>query len=291
VKILFIINPIAGNGTALRAVPEIEKQCRNLHLDFDIQLTRYPGHGSEIAKEMSNRYSIITAVGGDGTVLEVANGLIGSKVPLGIIPLGSGNDLSRGLGIPSTIDGALSNLMKSRPQSIDIGLIGGNCYFLNVASIGFDAEIVKDLEGIRRWIPGKAAYYFSAFHKLLTYRPKTVKLKMDQQERVEKILLLAICNGSYYGGGMKVNPKGSFTDGYLDLILIRPLSKIKFILLFQKFVKGEHLALPYVEHLKCKELEIKSDEELVINGDGEIIASTPAQLSIRHLAIEVIFPA
>lgn len=286
-RVLFILNPVSGKGRSVKTIPYIEDFSKKNGLDYKILQTQYPGHGTILAREgVQDSYDTIVAVGGDGTLLEVANGLAGSSVPLGVVPSGSGNDFSKSLNISDNVENALALLVKGTPRTIDVGILNQKI-FLNVASIGFDAEIVRDIERIRRWIHGKAAYYLSVFVKFLSYRNKMIRFKIDGKEHNTKILLIAIANGKYYGGGMKVNPDGNLCDGLLDIIVIHRVPKYKIPLFFNRFIRGEHLSLPYVETYKCTSIEIESDSNLIINADGEIISSTPAKFEVSRLAMNV----
>lgn len=287
--LLFIVNPAAGKGTALGSIPLIERFCKQCRFKYEIIKTQYKGHATALAKDaLSSSYDAVVAVGGDGTVMEVANGLVGSSIPMGILPTGTGNDLSKSLNIPSKIDQALSIIAYGKPKYID-AISYGNGYFFNVASVGFDAEIARDIQKIKRWISGKAAYYVSAFLKFVTYRHKDVVIEIDDTKISTKILLFAVANGTYYGGGMLVNPKGSIDDGYIDAILITPVPRFKFPFLFWKFVSGKYLDLPYVKTYKCKKVKICSNENLPVNGDGDIITTTPVQFSVSNQGILVFY--
>jgi len=289
-ELLFIINPTAGKGMTVKAIPLIKEYCSKHSLPFRIIETSYAGEATVLAREaVKNNLKGVIAVGGDGTVLETANGLMGSGIPLGILPLGSGNDFARALNIPrgiQSVEKALQILKDGKTSSVDVGLFF-DCAFLNVASIGFDAEIVRDLPKVKRFLKGSAAYVASVFYKFLTYKNKTVTLTIDGQDITTDLFLAAICNGTCYGGGMKVNPNGSPTDGFFDLILIKPVSRYKVPLLLGRFKKGLHLDLPYVSTYRCKEVKVTSNEPLVINADGEAVGETPATFAIRPLSIKV----
>lgn len=288
-KLLFILNPVAGKKQTRDSVPIIKEFCRKRSIACDIVESRSPGDATLIARENAPSYDGIVAIGGDGTVLEVANGLFGTGVPLGILPLGSGNDFARALNIPvgiQNISEALKIIADMSPVQVDAARFNDRIY-LNVASVGFDAEIVRDLPRVRRFIRGSAAYPVSVFVKFLTYKPKDATLIIDGQELKARVFLAAICNGTCYGGGMRVNPEGSVSDGYLDLILIRPVPRYKVPLLLSRFIKGQHLSLPYVSTYRCKEIEIVSNESLVVNVDGECAATTPICFSSAPLSIKV----
>jgi diacylglycerol kinase (ATP) len=288
-KLLFIVNPIAGKGYTVKAVPIIEDFCRNRGIEYSIQLTRGPGDATNIAKDQSRGYSAVIAAGGDGTVLEVANGLTETDIPLGILPLGSGNDFARAMNITvgfSRLEEALSIITGKAPSLVDLARFNGRV-FLNVASVGFDAEIVRGLHQIKRFVKGKAAYLISVFIRLLTYKPKDINLSIDGKCISAKIFLTAVCNGISYGGGLLVNPNGSTTDGMLDVILIKPVPRYMVPFLLFKFAKGKYLDLPFVTTFKCKEVKISSNESLAVNVDGEWPLNTPVSFGLSPLSLKV----
>jgi YegS/Rv2252/BmrU family lipid kinase len=293
-NLLFVVNPVAGKGKTKDAVPLIEKYCRNKEIPYKIAETKRSGDATEIVRrECQAGYTAVVAVGGDGTVLEAANGLVGTDIPLGIIPLGSGNDFSRAMNVPSGLDNierALQIITELPARTVDLARFNGRV-FLNIASIGFDAEIIRDLHQVKKFIKGSTAYPVSVFLKFLTYKPKDVTLLIDGNSVSGKTFLAAVCNGICYGGGMKVNPKGSVTDGYFDVILIKPLPRYKIPFLLLKFIKGEHLNLPYVTTYRCKEVQIQSNggetAPLAINVDGECAMMTPVVFKLMPLSIHV----
>ena len=288
-KLLFIINPVAGKGKTRDAIPIIEHFCRQRGIQYKIRETKGPGDATLIVQEHSTAYSAVIAAGGDGTVLEVTNGLSGKNIPLGILPLGSGNDFARAVKIPigmTQLEKALNIIADTTPQFVDLVSFDGRV-FLNIASIGFDAEIIRDLHKISHFIKGKSAYLISVFLKFITYKPKDVELLLDGRKIITKVFLTAVCNGICYGGGMMVNPNGSITDGLLDVILIKPVPRYKIPFLLLKFIKGKHINLPYVTSYQCKEVHISSKENLAVNVDGENPINTPITLLLKPLSIRI----
>ena len=286
-NLLFIVNPVAGKGLASRSIPQIKEYCSTHSFKCTIMETKYRGHGTALAREFfSSSYDGIVAAGGDGTVREVASALIGSSIPLGILPLGTGNDLARSFNLPKDLLSALSVIANKSPVPVDVGR-SDDFFFLNVASVGLDAEIVRFIAKVKGWLPRKAAYYISALIKFLTYKTKTVRLEIDGKLIKTKVLFIAIANGTHYGGGMKVNPNGSISDGFFDVILVRPVPRYKIPFLMATFASGKHLNLPYVTLYRCKDINIYSDESLVVNGDGDIVATTPVDFSMLKGSIHV----
>lgn len=290
---LFIINPTAGKGMGLKAIPRIEAYLQQHGIPGKIIQTEYPGHATEIAKAWSGSgLKAVVAAGGDGTVMETANGLLGTGIPLGILPLGSGNDFARSIHIPrglTRLGDAFSILQEGSAKPVDVGFFG-DCAFLNVASIGFDSEIIRDLPKVKRFFRGPFAYIASIFLKFLTYKTKRVRLVMDDVEKELELFLAAVCNGRYYGGGLMVNPDGAVDDGFFNLVLVHPLPRYKIPFLLGRFRKGLHVSLPYVEIFQCKTLSVHSMEPLPVNADGELAGKTPASFRLMKHALSVLQP-
>lgn len=269
-KLLFIINPIAGGGKAKGLKCLIEEGMKSNKLGYDIIFTSRPKEATEITEK--NKHRTVIAVGGDGTVNEVARGLMkrGYGV-LGIIPGGTGNDMSKSLNIPNDPTEALNIVIKGQVKNMDIGSINGH-KFLNIASVGFDAEVVKNTDKIKEKLKGKIAYILGVLVTLLGFRKKKVIIKIDDKDYSRKLVLLAVGNGNYYGGGMKILPAADLSDGYLHLCLVRNANNLILLTLFPTIFKGSHVKLKkYVEMFTAKEIRILSNENMDFNFDGEII--------------------
>lgn len=200
-KLLFIINPVAGKGNTRDAIPSIRSFCESNGMECTIIETTKPGEAPQLVRDNCAGYSAVIAVGGDGTVLEVTNGLSETDIPLGVLPLGAGNDFAKAVNIPAGLDKIQESLqvIRDKPaRPVDLAQFNGHA-FLNIASIGFDAEIIRDLHRIRRFVKGKAAYLISVFVKFLTYKSKDVELILDGQRIKDKAFLIAVCNGICYG--------------------------------------------------------------------------------------------
>lgn len=286
-KIKFIINPAAGKGKALQVKQIIKNKLQQTQHHFSIEATAAPQDAIFLAQRtVSEKYDTIVAVGGDGTIYEVINGIAGSDINLGIIPAGTGNDLARTVGIPEDTDTALNLILQNCVKPIDIGSVNGK-YFTNVASIGFDAEVVKELENIKKIASGTWAYIISVFKTLMTYRSKKVQLLLDHRLIEREILLVAIANGKFYGGGMMVAPNADISDGYLDICLINKVPKLRFVKLFPTIFKGTHVQFPEVEYFKAKQVKILTNGNIV-NCDGEIVGCTPIAFKIADFKINLI---
>ena len=272
-KILFIINPIAGAGKAKSIIPIIEIKMKENNIGYEIILTKEPRDAIKIAGDNVDKFSTIVAVGGDGTVNEVAKGLINSrKGTLAIIPCGTGNDFSRTLGLPMDPIKAIDVIIKKNIRVVDIGKINGN-NFLNIASVGFDTEVVIHTNSIKKKVKSKIAYILGVLATLFDYKKREVSLVIDGVTFERNLVLLAVGNGNFYGGGLQILPMSEVDDGYFHICLVKDISNFKILFLFPSIFKGKHLKYKkYVEIFKAKEVIVKNTKKININIDGEIIA-------------------
>lgn len=280
-RILFIINPVAGGGKAKELIPLIKEIMDKYNREYKIILTKEPKEAIHIAEKNTNSYDIITAVGGDGTINEVAKGLINAgKGTLGIIPGGTGNDMVKSLSISTDPREALELLNKSFKKDIDIGRINGYS-FLNIASVGFDGEVMLNHDKIRKIIRSKASYVIAIVYTLFYFKKKKIQIDIDGDIIDENIILLAVGNGKYYASGMKILPMAKIDDGYFHICLVSGLGMIKTLFLFPSIFKGNHIKYKkYVKIYKTKSVNIKSEKKLYINVDGEIF---PEQKDIKFI--------
>lgn len=291
-KHIFIINPKAGKGKATDLIPFIYEFFRDKDEEFIIRVTEYPGHATEIAKEYSilgdNR---IYSVGGDGTVNEVVNGMAGTNASLGVIPAGSGNDFIRSIANPSDIQDFTIRTINGEDKYIDLAKANDK-YFINISSIGFDADVAFNADKFKKvpGITGSMAYVISIIYTVIKKRISKIKIHIDDREMELKLLLAAIANGRFYGGGMLAAPDAKIDDGLFDICLITEASRFQILGLFPKYIKGEHGQLKEVQFLRGKKVTIESNEELRLNIDGEIFSSCTIAFEMIEKGIKVIFP-
>ena len=229
---LVILNPVAGNGRARRAGERLVAAARAA--GATLVETGARGHATELAaRAQRDGYRRVIAVGGEGTVQEVANGLIGgdSRVTLGIVPGGNGNDLARALGLPRDPLAALAIALHGVPAPMDVGLASGAAgsrAFVDAAGIGFDAGIAARMAGPRsRWQRGRAGYLLTTLDELRRYRNARVRIRVDGGAWDERVILFAaVANGAWYGGGMLIAPGARLDDGQLAMCLVGDLSRI-----------------------------------------------------------------
>jgi YegS/Rv2252/BmrU family lipid kinase len=230
-------------------------------------------------------------VGGDGTVNEVVRGLAGGDTTLVVIPSGSGNDFVRSLGIPKDYKEAIELIEKGRVSRIDLGLINGN-YFINMAGIGFDAQVAYKVNR-KKFLKGSLAYVAAVVRTLGEFKPLSVRITVDGKIFNENITLIAIANGRYVGGGIKMAPLAILDDGLLDICIVKDVSKYEIIKTFPLLYKGGHINHPKCIFLKGKNIKIEFEgmvKQVFIQADGQEICEMPLEFSIMPKAIPVILP-
>lgn len=293
-KHLFIINPVAGKGKTLKMIPEIKALMESCSLYYEIEITKAPGHASEIAREYSNKYPglRIYAVGGDGTMNEVLQGMVGSGSCLGILPAGTGNDFLKNFCPLMNPSELLPLLVKADPIPVDVCKINDK-YFLNIASVGFDADVVANTQHLKRlpYMQGKIAYIGGILLSLI--RLKNVKATFfidDEKIEMPGMLLSAFANGRFYGGGMMPAPDAVPDDGYLDVCLIKDMKRLGILRFFPRFIKGTHISMSEVTTRRCRSVRMESPEPLHMNADGELFESDRLDISIIHKGLLFIKP-
>lgn len=276
-KHIFIVNPISGKGKTLKAVDRIKKVCEEENLDYEIYFTEYPKDATKIVRKYRFTKNIIYSVGGDGTLNEVLNGIVGTKNLLGVIPAGSGNDFYK----------TLSKIDEEYPV-IDIGKVNDR-YFINIISIGIDAEVANNVSLMKkRKVPTNQIYNASLIYTFFKYKYKDIELSIDEKEQKKgKCTILTICNGQVYGGGYKIAPSAKLTDGYFDVYYVEKVNKPQLPSLINMLKQGIHEKHNKVHKSQATKIKFKCDKELVCNIDGEIMTVKKFNVKIIPNAITI----
>ena len=293
-KILIILNPMADMGNAWKVANDL-RPIINDYGDVDWSGTVYPTHATELTRQAGEQgYEKIIALGGDGTVHEIVNGIMqlpeNKRPVLGVVPVGSGNDFAHAIGIPIESDHALDLALKGEPSMIDLGLMtdehGRREYFGNTLGIGFDT-IVTIRSHKLRFVRGFLMYLIAVFQTIfLNHNPVLVQFETDQEKWEDKMIMTTICNGGREGGGFLLSPDSKMTDGILEYLTVRKVSRSMMFRLIPEFMKGTHRRFTnQIRMGTCKKLTMNADRPLYIHADGEIYTSFGSNL--KKLTFEV----
>ncbi len=289
-KILFIVNPISG-GKNKKRIPElIDKYLSKSIFEYRISFTERVEHGFMLAKAaVKDGFEIVVAVGGDGTVNEVAKALIKTDIMLGIIPFGSGNGLARSLNIPLKISKAISIINDLQSDIIDAASFNED-FFFNVAGTGFDAHISQSFATNKT--RGLFGYVGTTFRELRRYKPSDYKINLDGKELLRKAFILSIANSAQYGNGAYIAPRADVKDGLLDLIVVKPITWYNMPFAVSKMFTKKAENSKYVEMFQAKKITIERNVEAPIHLDGEPkMGERIISIEVIPLAIKVIIPS
>ena len=266
-KIVFIVNPISGTSDKSHIIDLIPEYMDSSRFSWSIRKTEHKGHAAEFVKEaIKDEADVVVAVGGDGTVNEVARSLIHTNTALGIIPCGSGNGLARHLYIPMSPEGALQVLSDCHIEELDYGVIDQVPFFCT-CGVGFDAFISDRFAKSNR--RGLLTYIENTLKEGLKYKPDTYEITIDGERQVYKAFLIACANASQYGNNVYIAPHASMSDGLMDVTLMEPFTMLEApqiaIQLFNKTITTNSR----IRSFRCQHLHIKRSSPGVIHFDGD----------------------
>jgi len=291
-KIAAIYNPISGNNDKTI----LEETLNNSFAghDFKLYQTLEPCHAISLSKQaVQEGFDVIIAIGGDGTIIEVISGLIGSNAKLGIIPLGTGNMLAGNLGIPLNIQKAAEIILKGNSQKIDTGKINDR-YFAFMAGCGFDAKIIGEVSREKKRKLGLFAYYIEGFKQSFSPKYAVFKIKLNNEKivKVRGLAVLIANGGNIIGDLLSLFPKASLNDGLLDLLIVSPRGFFDYLPIMLKIITKQ----PYdkskkIQYFQAKQIEIQTKPALFVQADGDIVGKTPVKIEVIPESIEVLTPA
>lgn len=285
----FIYNPLAGNGISERTFSKLRSLLDERGLEYSFAVSEYAGHARELAKNARNGdYKCVVAVGGDGTIHEVATQLAGSEMPFSFLPCGTGNDLARALNIPPEPEILIDMLISKEPRPMDLGTVN-DMLFINEAGFGFDVDVLIYTERYKKRFGGSTAYILGLINAVKDLRLRKVRIETDEGETLERnALVVAAGNGTHIGGGMNITPLASTSDGLFDVCIMSDVKRRTVFQVLSRFIKGKHLGLPITTYFTTSGFTAYSDPPSPLNIDGEITGSTPAVFRIIPDAIKVI---
>lgn len=285
---LFIINPISGLGKQKDLPDLIHKHLDQGRFSSEIVITQHAGHAYELATEQYTDFDVIVAAGGDGTVNEVAAGLIHKPAALGVIPLGSGNGFARHFGIALQASRAIQQLNQSQPQAMDTGQLNQKPFF-NVSGVGFDGQISKIFaEQLTR---GYMTYARCVLEELQTYQPKRFSYVVDGREVEGEFFLIAFANTSQYGNNAVIAPQADTCDGLLDVVIVKPFPQFYLpAFTMMSLFRALHHS-PYVEIVQTPSMLVHNPEEAPVHVDGEFISrDQQIKVGVHQGSLQVMIP-
>jgi diacylglycerol kinase (ATP) len=295
-----MVNPICGRGLGEKSVPAIEAHLKQAGLDFTLVRTERVWHAAELAEQaVRDGYNVIVCASGDGTLNEAINGLMKARqagfnhAAFGMLSIGTGNDFASGMGIPTGLEESMTVLLAGKRKMIDIGFVKGGDfpegrYFGNGIGIGFDAAVGTAAAKIR-WTRGLLAYLIGVIATVfLYYNPPKVKIVLDDEEIIQKSLMISIMNGKRMGGGFQMAPNSRSNDGVFDLCIAETASKARIFGLIPYFLKGTQEGQPEIKMRRTKKMTVTALEgDFPAHADGEMLCYTGTSLTMELLPAQL----
>jgi len=276
-----ICNPIAGSGRGEKIGRQVKDYLHDHGIPCRLILTETPGHATDLARAARDAGAdTVLAVGGDGTVLEVAQGLIGSRVPLGIVPAGTGNDFIKTIGVPMKPMDALRYTLEHDPKPTDAGEVNGRI-FLNEIGTGFDVSVLEYALKAKKYCRGLLPYLYGVIKTLFRFKPVPITLSVDGEEaETHDAFVAGVANGGVIGGGIRIAPEAKCDDGLLDVVIVEKIKKSKLIFRLLGLMRGRILSFPETRFVRARAVSF-SAPGMRLNVDGEIMDD--ARVSARIL--------
>ncbi|WP_054033682.1 diacylglycerol/lipid kinase family protein [Desulfatitalea tepidiphila] len=291
-KLLMLVNPLAGRRHGIKIAHETRAIFKTLGIDVQIGCSRHVRHLAAIAEmEVDNGWDGIVALGGDGTVFEVVNGMMRGnprpKIPLGIIPVGSGNSFVRDLGIRRRED-AIRKIAAGKTRPVDLGRCDCDdqtIYFINILGFGFVADVALRAARFKRW--GDFSYLIGVFFETLRLAPCPLEFEIDGQCFRRDNVFVEICNSTKTGGNMIMAPHARIDDGLLDVVLLNRIGRPRLLSALPRIFNGTHLRLPEVETFTGRTMRFRPARPQSLTPDGEIVGQTPITVTVLPGRVQV----
>jgi YegS/Rv2252/BmrU family lipid kinase len=302
-RTLVIVNPRSRNGATGRRFGSVEAKLRSAIGPFELEFTRASHDAARLAREgVRAGIERVVVAGGDGTVNEVVNGLLGAGLgeyaEIGLLPFGTGGDFPHSLGIPTALDPAIALIAEGRSRSIDAGrieyrdssLTAVTGYFVNVASFGISGLIDRLVNAGNPRFGGRIAFLNATLRALVRYRAAEVSVRVDGvQVSAGRLMLCAVANGRRFGGGMRIAPVARIDDGRLDVVVVPDHPKSRLVTKLPLLYSGRHLEDPICRFVRGRVVEADAEPGAVLlDIDGEPLGSLPARIEILPGALRMI---
>lgn len=263
-----IFNPKARNGKSNAVLEKVEKRLQAEKIEYKVHATSYKGHAEELANELSRTEDTLIVVGGDGTVHEAVNGIIDpQRMKLVLIPAGTGNDFCDAAGITADVDATLDKLLHGEAKDTDYIELDGR-RSLNSGGMGMDVEVLERCE--RGALKGRIKYVCSLVASMFAFHGYKVRVSVNGETFEENALIVAICNGPNFGGGIRICPGAEIDDGRLELVVVRQMSFFGIIKTFIGLLRGKILESPQTLHYYCDKVSVLPEHAHTVQLDGEL---------------------
>lgn len=305
-KLQLIVNPRAGSGRAAQRIPQIQRALAAHGIQYEISLTERPRHATELARNAGERgFDTIGAVGGDGTLSEIVQAYLspkGDPVPgpdLALIPAGTGGDFRRTFDLADEVHAAIARLHATPPKPLDFGIVELTNFdgqtvrhaFINVLSFGIGGVVDKMVNEGPKWLGGRLTFFLGGARASLSYRNMPVSVRIDGKAYLQtSIYNVAIANGRYYGGGMKVAPNADPHDGRFDVVAMCDLTRAQSLALAYRIYSGSHIGRREIEVARGTVVEavpLRPRDEILIDMDGETPGRLPLAARIAAGALRI----
>ena len=289
-KYKIIANPVAGKGRAIALIQRAGDMLRGREVEFDIALTKAPGDAANLSRLAAEEgWPVIVSLGGDGTICEVINGLVGTDSALGIISCGTGNDIVRSLGMSTDVEQAIDTLLTGERRKIDVG-VERDQVFTNIAGIGFACDVTSQANAMRK-LKGSLAFFAATYKALSALKPINVRVELDHEIIETKAVSITISNMKYAGGGMIFAPHAVVDDGLFDVCIVREIGRASFALTFPQMYRDSGVKHPAVSRYRSSAVRIFTEQPLGKMFDGNINGKMPLEAKIMRKAVDVLVPS
>lgn len=288
-KLLIIFNPMAAHGRSIKKLDAIRTAFERHDIDIEVSNTTGPGSARKLVAEADLAgFDGLIAAGGDGTLFEVVNGLythpVCERIPLGILPMGTGNAFSRDLSIKADeLHDAIDMIKAANTRRIDVAKVetaDANFYFLNVMHMGFSVAAGQSAQKMK--FLGDAAYTLATLWQVLKLKSYPLEIEVDGQRLHQDSVFTTISNSRYTGAHFLIAPQASIEDGKLDVISLRKLKRLRILQLFPTIYKGTHIEFEEVSSTRAKHISLLSPRGMLLGPDGEFCGHTPAEITCLH---------
>jgi diacylglycerol kinase (ATP) len=291
-RVVVVANPTAGRGKAGRLIGRVDRILKESGVPHAIRVSESAEHLTRLAREAAEEGAgIVAALGGDGTISNAANGLLGTGAALATLPSGTADDFAKSVGM-GRLESAARQLVDPRIEPVDVVRITNGSdtrHYVNLAGAGFDSDVNETANAMRVDLGATGTYVAAVIKTLPKFQPATFRIELDDEPALELAAMLVVVGNSIsYGGGMRVTPQASVVDGVLDVCIVEAMSRMAFLRAFPKVFRGTHVSHPKVRMANARKVRIEADRRVQVYADGERVGPLPAVFEIQAGALPVV---